>query len=601
MLQINKKKLRKAGITFGDAKYLYGIITTPTECFRKTWLFLVPFRQKSKTCTISEYSKGFYPSNDILCYTSARSSDQFNYVESVPVFKIWFGEDYQNYIKRPNTQARLSGVHVFGLNLQELEKERERKQNSRLLKPFNKLSNSMKTKRVHAFSEHLTVDFKNTAISCFYPNDHLDLQEIRFAVQEKTFKANFGIQDMEKENQRNELFIKVIDQGPISRDSYQKLAALPRESQQSSVSINEDSNTINDSEVIEEVLKYIRKAGYRKIKDILLFILLGLINQNVLNPNDPTIHLRLSGIEKYEVLQDVMTLMINELNDLVINGLKDSTGKIWKIKPYFSSDWKFLSIILGFNASNANYFCPWYLCTKKDIGNKNKVYTIEKNMNQLNPAFFNHHLSEKPPPGHIKPPLLKIIPLDHYIADELHIMLRIWNRLWLLVLQCKIDQETQSWAHTSLMGGDKEAVLKSFDFRVIFNEERALLINRLWRDFYQLYKDMKSKETDPTQFANKAKQWLDLFLTPSQGEPNTITFKMGLYRPKDVTLPVEKKNHEHISSFFRKTMKDGGKGAERKSAIFEILHYENRSLYFTQKDTADKYPKPQRIHIKNTN
>ncbi|GBB95970.1 hypothetical protein RclHR1_26510001 [Rhizophagus clarus] len=175
------------------------------------------------------------------------------------------------------------------------------------------------------------------------------------------------------------------------------------------------------------------------------------------------------------------------------------------------------------------------------------------------------------------------------------------------------------------MGGDKEVVLKSFNFRVIFNEERALLINRLWRDFYQLYKDMKSKETDPTQFMNKAKQWLDLFLTPSQGEPNTITFKMGLYRPRNVTpymhvlihhlpefmeqhqrfglsafscSPVEKKNHEHISSFFQKTMKDGGKGAERKSAIFEILHYENRSLYFTQKDTANKYPKPQRIRDK---
>jgi hypothetical protein len=49
-------------------------------------------------------------------------------------------------IKKPNTQARLSGVHVFGLNIQELKKERERKQNSHLLKPFNRLSNSMKTK-----------------------------------------------------------------------------------------------------------------------------------------------------------------------------------------------------------------------------------------------------------------------------------------------------------------------------------------------------------------------------------------------------------------------------------------------------------------------
>ena len=45
-------------------------------------------------------------------------------------------------------------------------------------------------------------------------------------------------------------------------------------------------------------------------------------------------------------------------------------------------------------------------------------------------------------------------------------------------------------------------------------------------------------------------------------------------------------------------MKDGEKGVERKSAIFEILYYENRSMYFAQKNTVDKYPKSQYIHIK---
>jgi len=77
--------------------------------------------------------------------------------------------------------------------------------------------------------------------------------------------------------------------------------------------------------------------------------------------------------------------------------------------------------------------------------------------------------------------------------------------------------------------------LEKFNFGVVFDEEHALLINHLWRDFYQLYKSMKIPETNPTQFSNQAKQWLDLFLTPSQGEPNTTTFKMGLYHPKDVT------------------------------------------------------------------
>ena len=204
--------------------------------------------------------------------------------------------------------------------------------------------------------------------------------------------------------------------------------------------------------------------------------------------------------------------MASELNDLVLNGLEDLDGRLWTIKPYFSSDWKFMAIILGFNAPNSKYFCPWCLCTKENIGNKHKTYTIEKNMDQIKPAFFNNNSSVKPPPGHIKPPLLYMIPLNHYVPDELHIMLRIWDRLWDLVIQelktqnqfndltrAKIiiemrrisisfhfwqDQGTQNWSYTSLMGGDKEIVLKSFNFGIIFNEEHASLINSLWQKFY---------------------------------------------------------------------------------------------------------------------
>ena len=81
---------------------------------------------------------------------------------------------------KPNTQARLSGVHVFCLNSQELEKERERKDRSHYLKPFNDLSNSMKTKRAYMFSKQLAVNFTDTAVNHFYPDDHPILQEICF-------------------------------------------------------------------------------------------------------------------------------------------------------------------------------------------------------------------------------------------------------------------------------------------------------------------------------------------------------------------------------------------------------------------------------------
>ena len=59
---------------------------------------------------------------------------------------------------------------------------------------------------------------------------------------------------------------------------------------------------------------------------------------------------------------------------------------------------------------------------------------------------------------------------------------------------------------------------------------------------------------------------------------------------------VEKKNHQRVSHFFRKTTKDGG-GKGRKSAILDILEYENRALYFNCNEiNLTQTPKRLRIN-----
>src|SRR5947207_58784 len=61
---------------------------------------------------------------------------------------------------------------------------------------------------------------------------------------------------------------------------------------------------------------------------------------------------------------------------------------------------------------------------------------------------------------------------------------------------------------------------------------------------------------------------------------------------------VEKKNHQHVSYFFRKTLKDGGTCKNGTSSIKELLYYENRVLYFTYNDTNTSYfPNSQKIYI----
>ncbi|CAG8473355.1 15719_t:CDS:2 [Racocetra fulgida] len=132
-------------------------------------------------------------------------------------------------------------------------------------------------------------------------------------------------------------------------------------------------------------------------------------------------------------------------------------------------------------------------------------------MDQLNTDFTVYN-------GHKKLPLFNMIPLDHWLIDELHVMLRITDRLWSLVLNelkdeglfddlaCEKEQGLESWSYTSLIGEDK------------------------------LYNNLRDNTTDPNTFKNDAKEWLTLFLTPSisnwEADEEVVS---GLYLPSDIT------------------------------------------------------------------
>jgi hypothetical protein len=94
---------------------------------------------------------------------------------------------------------------------------------------------------------------------------------------------------------------------------------------------------------------------------------------------------------------------------------------------YFSSDWKFLAINLGMNSANSRFFCPWCEVSKEQIGNLEIQWCISKSMEEIKTNFKNYN-------GHIQPALFNMIPLYNWVPDELHMMLRITDILWSLVL-----------------------------------------------------------------------------------------------------------------------------------------------------------------------
>lgn len=321
---------------------------------------------------------------------------------------------------------------------------------------------------------------------------------------------------------------------------------------------------------------------------------------------------------------------------LIINNIH------WKFEFYFSADWKFLITCLGFNLPTSNYFCSWCLIKKDQHSDLSANWTISKNMDDLKNDYTCY-------PGHKKKPLFDMINMENYLIDELHIMLRITDRFWSLVIHeviesgffdiaCEIiikemhrigvyfqfwqERDSNKWAYTSLMGQDKLKVLRNFNLETILEPIRAKMIKKLWDGFDNLYNTLKNEHTNPTEFQLAAKEWLNYFLTPSIGNPGDANFVKGLYRPADITphmhvlvwhikefmekhqkwgiksfscSPIEKKIICKYP-FFRKTMKDGGKVINPKAAIIEILEEENRSLYeIFYNNISSTYSKPKKI------
>ncbi|PKY57798.1 hypothetical protein RhiirA4_549808 [Rhizophagus irregularis] len=590
---------------------------------------IINFKKSGHSFSYKIIKEGTYPNKSLLAYTLppnkyripddyivettwGRSNNRcvvqcfINYIDNKPVFQIWFGKCFEHVVSSVRSatdvtnlfhkeytslkKTKTSGIYLFGLHLKTLEMAREGKRRAHILKPIDQCGNSTLTKRAMSIGKHILAEFNEKTQKLYNLEDVPALESICYSVNKKhTFNISYENEDKTKKKQKLESIVRALDEGNIPRDSYRRLCAiehnLPRE---------------------------------------------GEISKERININ--------------EIMVQLIPITIVDINKegLVIDNVK------WNFQFYFSSDWKFLAICLGFNSAHSKNFCPWCTIDKSQQGDLSKEWKISKEIDKL--VEQNNYYK-----GHIRKPLFDMIPLNHWVPDELHVMLRITDRLWSLVIaelteyglfndtarkiiveemkKIKVKfqfwqiQESKTWGYTSLMGNDKIKVLQFFDLSKILSRQRANMIRNLWNKFYELYIKMKDQKTNAEEFQNDAKNWLTLFLTPSEGIPNTQGFKKGLYKPNDMTpyihvlvhhvsefmtihqkwglksfscSAVEKKNHQQVSYFFRKTMKDGGRKS-KSSAIIEILEHENRSLFYNYHNVSLNSQKPHKIHIKAEN
>ena len=129
------------------------------------------------------------------------------------------------------------------------------------------------------------------------------------------------------------------------------------------------------------------------------------------------------------------------------------------------------------------------------------------------------------------------------------------------------------------MGPSKSKIIEKFPLSTFINGQRGKDIEKLWRDFYNLYCTIKSVNLTTesiAQFSYDARRWVQEFARPLKKMTNGQIIQEGLYQRTDVspymhvfafhvplfmrelhqqnlylkwftTSSVEKKNHEHVS------------------------------------------------------
>lgn len=207
--------------------------------------------------------------------------------------------------------SRISGVLLFGLHLECVDKNRSQK-NKRTLKLVTEAKESTLTKRATKYGQRLHTEFTVLGRQFYHKTDIPKLESIKFTVHEHQYQIEFGPEDLRNKKKKLESLVCAMDNSKISRQGYRTLAAidsyLPREyavadtkikinakmkeiipikliSLETRISIDPNENVdISNEEITTEVLNETGKAATRNPKDILQYVIPGLVDRGVLDP-----------------------------------------------------------------------------------------------------------------------------------------------------------------------------------------------------------------------------------------------------------------------------------------------------------------------------
>ncbi len=284
----------------------------------------------------------------------------------------------------------------------------------------------------------------------------------------------------------------------------------------------------------------------------------------------------INGPEKYETLRESLSSLFKEINELIRTGTILINDDQIKLEFFLGGDMKFLLMLLGLAAATSDYACLWCKIHKDDRWDTSKDMNFysrgskQRTLEDIKACLQSKSFSC------INEPLIDI-PLDHVVPDELHLFLRVTDRL----LENVINEveERDAIADFNKKNGQSKGVLlaklvqgindcgvpfhiwskknadgsasKILEFTSLVGSQKKKLLNKLppklkeylypetcntvckiWRTFeeyYNLISDFSLTSDAANDIFNKGKEWIELFCSLKNIRPGYTQARVTPY------------------------------------------------------------------------
>ena len=149
-----------------------------------------------------------------------------------------------------------------------------------------------------------------------------------------------------------------------------------------------------------------------------------------------------TGTEDYHTLKKYFQDVFSDINEIVMETKVDVDGKTVNLELFLGGDYKCILFMFGLSGAMSNYACAWCMIHKAERWNMTydlnhyDSHDLQRTLKEMN-ELANRKTKRKY--RYVNPPLFNI-ELEHFILDELHLLMTIMD-----VLIEKLVHEAVHW------------------------------------------------------------------------------------------------------------------------------------------------------------